>query len=377
MDEHSMRNMHIAIVNLPHPPHVNPTLPIVSVMVRRGYRVTYVTSERFAPQISVLGAEVVQCSPFTDIPRSTELMLAEITPFYEKHRPDLMIYDFMALAGRILAHRWHIRAIQTSPDFVFENRSKLIERISDEDVQRRWREHYAKIDNYLRRYGIADGSFPLHEKLNIHFAPRTFQPSRGVFGPEFFHAGRCAGEQQPYGKWHRDDVDERPIVLLGTSTTYTQGADYFSMCIEALRGLDCHIIIYAGDKFDDSCLTSLPAHCEVVRGTAQVKLLCHASLLICHGGIITPAEAAYYGVPLLMVTHGNPELELWADIFASEGFGVHLRGRNINAENMRQSATLLMTDKGMLRNVTHIRNKIRREPGAEETVNRIEEYIET
>lgn len=393
MGGHAMRNAHIAFVNFPHPPHVNPTLPVVSVMVRRGYRVTYATSDRFASQIASLGAEVVHSSPFITPFSRTEAnetlddqgvigladrMLAEITPFYENNRPDLVIYDFMALAGRILARRGRIRAIQTCPTFARDksHKSKLFEEITDADARREMLEYFGKVDQFLEQHGIVDGFLPFHEKLNIHFFPRSFQPPGNVFGTDFFYAGRCAGEQAPYGDWRRDDADERPIVLIGTSTTYTQGSDYFQMCIEALRDLNCHIIVYAGDKFDAATLLALPAHCEVVRHTAQVKLFRHARLLICHGGIITPAEAAYYGVPLLMTTHGFCELEMQADIFASLGLGIHLRKSDTNVENIGRSAKLLMTDTSVLNKIKQIQYRVLREPGSEETVNRIEEYLE-
>ena len=148
------------------------------------------------------------------------------------------------------------------------------------------------------------------------------------------------------------------------------------MCIEALQDLNCRIIIYAGDKFDAASLLSLPSHCEIVRASAQVRLFRDARLLICHGGLITPAEAAYYGVPLLMTTHDVPELEKWATVIASAGLGIHLRKHETNVENIRRSAQRLMTDVSTLNRVKKIQHSVKREPGAEETVNRIEDYLE-
>src|SRR5882757_9599511 len=55
---------HIAFLSFPHPPHVNPTVPIVSVLVRRGFRVSYVTSQRFRDRLLGVGAEVIACQSF-------------------------------------------------------------------------------------------------------------------------------------------------------------------------------------------------------------------------------------------------------------------------------------------------------------------------
>jgi len=384
-----MRKIHIAFINLPTPSNVNPTFPVVSVMVRRGYRVTYVTSDRFAAQVSNLGAEVVRCSAFKFFEEIeghkgdsrpamvvyAEKMLAEITEFYENSRPDLIIYDYMAFSGRILAQRWNIRAIQTSPDLPEDvrNEGRLVKNFAGTGVA----EYAAQVDDYFKQHGIVDHRVPFYDRLNIFFVPRIFQPpGEDVFGPRFFYAGRCAGEQDPYGDWQCDDSDERPIVLLGTSTTYIEGADYFGMCTRALHGLGCRMVIHAGDKLDAASLRSLPSDCEVVRATTLVRLFRDARLLICHGGLITPAESAYYGVPLLMTTQGFPELEMWADIVAASGLGIHLKKRDTNPESIRRSAQRLMTDPSVLDRVRQIQRRIRQEPGAEETVNQIEEYLE-
>lgn len=48
--------MHIAVICLPAAGHVNPTLPVVSELVRRGHRVTYATSEKYAKAVESAGA---------------------------------------------------------------------------------------------------------------------------------------------------------------------------------------------------------------------------------------------------------------------------------------------------------------------------------
>lgn len=48
--------MHIAFICLPAAGHVNPTLPVVSELVRRGHRVTYATAEKYAKSVESAGA---------------------------------------------------------------------------------------------------------------------------------------------------------------------------------------------------------------------------------------------------------------------------------------------------------------------------------
>ena len=50
---------HIAFVSLPAHGHVNPTLSVVTELVRRGWRISYVTAERFGPEVEKTGATLV------------------------------------------------------------------------------------------------------------------------------------------------------------------------------------------------------------------------------------------------------------------------------------------------------------------------------
>jgi len=50
---------HLAFVGLPAHGHVNPTLPLVAELVRRGWRVSYATGERFRADVEKAGATLV------------------------------------------------------------------------------------------------------------------------------------------------------------------------------------------------------------------------------------------------------------------------------------------------------------------------------
>jgi len=387
-----MKKAHITIISFPHPPHVNPTLPIVSVLVRRGHRVTYGTSDRFASRVAELGAEIVPCPAFridtlsdgADEKESWQPYfrlaigtLTEMARFYEGNRPDLMIYDSMAFAGRIFANRWGIQSIQINPSFAHD-KENWSQQVKDPDFRKWLLESRKHADHFLEQHGIVASDSLFHrEKLNIHLFPKALQPKGDVFGEEFFYAGRCAGEQPYYGDWQRRDTEGRPIVLVSTSTSYLQGPRFFRMCIDALSDLQWHVILSIGDSCDAASLAPLPAHFEIVQHTSHIKMLPHVSLFICLGGIITTAEAAYHGIPLVVTTHGFPELEWQADNIEDLGIGIHVRKAETNADTLRSLAVRVLGDRELLNRVRRMQRTVQREPGAEETVNRIEEYLET
>lgn len=388
-----MKNTHIAFVSFPHPPHVNPTLPIVSVLVRRGYRVSYATSDVFAARVSELGATVVPFPRFILGALSDEKAdaeegheesfihfiaqtVSEITRGFEGDRPDLIIYDFMAFAGRILAHRWNIPAIQTSPSFAMDE-DNFSQQVKDPEFRQQLLQGCESVGKILEPYGVTGSSFRFDkEKLNIYLFPKALQPKGDVFGQNCFYAGRCAGEQLIYGDWRKKSTVDRPIAFVATSTTYVRGPEFFRTCIEALAGLQWHVILSIGDSGDAGSLMPLPPHFEIVQHNSHIQILRHASLFICLGGIITTSEAAYHGVPLIVTTHGFPELEWQADNIESLGLGVHLMKSETTVESIRKSAIHVSQDTAIHNRVRQMQRAVRREPGAEETANRIEEYLE-
>ena len=50
---------HLAFVSLPAHGHVNPMLPVVAELARRGWRISYATGERFRPEVEKAGATLV------------------------------------------------------------------------------------------------------------------------------------------------------------------------------------------------------------------------------------------------------------------------------------------------------------------------------
>lgn len=385
-----MKRSHIAFISFPHHPHVNPTLPIASVLIRRGHRVSYVTDDKFESRVERLGAEFVRSLGYNpELLKSEDIRvqlewpchmavrtLAKIMPLFEQDRPDLIIYDLLAFAGRILAHKLNIPAIQTSPTFA-HCRQNWEQQVKDPEWRRWIIEKADFAGQFLQRYGIVSNDFLFHrEKLNIYLFPKIIQPDGDVFGESCFYAGRCAAEQLYYGDWRKSASGDRPIILVSTSTTWVQGTDFFKMCIEALSGLKCHVLLSIGDSGNAAALKPLPDHFEIVQHNSHVKILPYVDAFICVSGIITASEATYHGVPLIVTSRGVLENEWEGDNFERLGIAIHIREAAMNVETLKLAAIRALEDPVMRDRVKEVQRIVQREPGAEETVNRIEAYLE-
>jgi MGT family glycosyltransferase len=389
-----MTTTHISFVSFPHPPVVNPTLSIVSVLVRRGYRVSYVTSDRFKSKVSATGAEVITSPAFDPrslysiVPSANEIevsrpilalatdTLTEIAPRFESDRPDLLIYDSLALAGRVIASKLRTPVIQMSPMFAldrvnFATQVPHLEYRREEEVcQRAFR-------SFLQSEGVAPPDYLFHEEmLNIHLFPRALQLPGDVFGKQHFYAGRCPAEQHISGQLKIKHTG-RPIALVSNSTTFSRGPEFFRMCIDGLAGLGWHTILSVGANMEPLSIGPLPDHFDAIQTNSNISILPHAGLFICPGGIVTQAEAAYHGVPLIAISNGVPELEWVSENIPRLGTGIHIRQADLNSARIRHAAIQIRESQAILNKVRQLKNTVRREAGGEETANRIEEFLES
>src|SRR6478735_5896040 len=130
-----MPRAHIAMVSIPAPGHVNPSLEVIRELAARGHRVTYANDPSFAEVIEGAGAELVPYAstlPMNDPEGWPEDTIAQLDVFlndsismlpqlrdaYGDDRPDLFLYDIAGYSARILAENWGIPAMQLSPCYV-------------------------------------------------------------------------------------------------------------------------------------------------------------------------------------------------------------------------------------------------------------------
>lgn len=372
---------HILFVNLPRPSHINATLPIVATLARRGHRVTYATSEQFTARITRVDAQYVLIPPMdfagqganTACHTATETIKA-VAKLHETDRPDLIIYDPLAMAGRVLAHQWNLPAIKISPDFSYSEEA-FVRQIRQEKVREWGSELSREADHFLRRYGIPSSGYIFHrEKLNIHLCPRDFDPNGHLGDESCLYAGRCPGEQFHIGDWRSDFADGKPIAAIVPST-FARDEHYFNLCIEALSGLPWNFVLFVGP---DVTLTSpllLPGNFRAVRESSPSKTFSNASMLICMGGAMTVAEGIYHGLPLVMTSCGIPFLEALCDIWGGLGLGIHLKHSDMTPESLKRAFMEVIESAEIRANVGRMQRIVQCEPGAEEASNYVEEFI--
>lgn len=390
-----MKGFHIAIFTIPRPVHINPLLSIVATLVRRGYRVSYVLSEAHASKVRELGVEVLlgpalrvrwdENSKQDD--SSAEGMVAHdflsladktlecVAEFYTRSAPDLVLYDTLSFAGRILARKMNIPAILVTTQFEMDG-SSLEWQVESLAFRKSILDFNERAGGIFQKHGVRASNVLFHkERLNIYLYIKEYQLPGAIIDAHSYYAGRCPAER-PYHCVQKRRADARPTALVSTSTTYSQKPDYYKMCGSALSSLGWRVVLSVGANNSSSHFESPHPSCEISAGEPLPSIMPYADILICLGGPVTTMEALYHGLPLVLLSHGIADGELYAERAAQLGCGIHLRGTMIDAECVKEAVLRVVDDASILSRVRELQSLVRRAPGAEEAVNRIETYLD-
>ncbi len=391
---------HIAVFNIPVHGHVNPTLAVVAELVRRGYRVTYAATDEFAPNIKAEGAVTIsyrstiptepQPGLYTsdDLARAPVMFLEEmiatlpqLEPFYNDNRPDLILYDFMAWAGKVLAAKWEIPAIQLCPTFAANEQFSIDQQFTAIDPYHPALAEFAqRLESFLSSQGMsgvsAEQFFRNIEKFHIVFVPRAFQFKGDTFDDRFLFVGPCLSDRALQVRWE-PPVDSRPVLLISLGTAYNAWPEFFKMCVEAFSNLPWHIVMSIGDHINLADLGILPPNFVEVRPRVpQLAILPHCRAFISHGGMNSTMEALYFGVPLVVVPQMQ-EQEATAHRVAELGLGRMLSRAEISVEALQKALSQVCNDAALLARVQDMQQKVWEAGGAVRAVDAIEAYLQS
>ncbi|GGJ22558.1 macrolide family glycosyltransferase [Streptomyces brasiliensis] len=386
---------HIAFFNFPAVGHVNPTVGMIEELAKRGHRVTCTVTEHFAPIMKAAGAEPVRYeSVFGDfyrVPLTPEetageglrslneaiSLVAQVAPFYEENRPDVIVHDFMAWGARFFAAKNGIPLVRTYPVFGANEHFSIREKFpvagpNDPQIV----EAVRKLAGVLPQFGLpADPmGFLTHiEKLAVIFLPREFQYAGETFDERFVFTGPCIAERPYQGTWQPASPD-RPVLLISLGTSARGWPEFFQMAIKAFGDSEWDVLITVGEHTDPADLGPLPANVDVRRYAPQLDVLRHARLFINHGGMNSTMESLNNGVPMVLVPQTN---EQRANALRVEelGLGRLLAKEDVTVESLREVAARVTGDAPVAERVRAMRERMRSVDGPAVAADAVETYL--
>jgi MGT family glycosyltransferase len=118
------------------------------------------------------------------------------------------------------------------------------------------------------------------------------------------------------------EADDRPLVVVGFSSTYMAQERVLARVIEGTAGLDARVLVTTGPAIDPASLPH-PDDIAIVRSAPHAQLFGEAAAVITHGGMGTVTRALASGTPLVCLPMGRDQLDVAARVVHA-GAGVRL-----------------------------------------------------
>ncbi|MFF3440016.1 macrolide family glycosyltransferase [Streptosporangium sp. NPDC002721] len=391
------RRAHIAMVSIPAPGHVNPSIEVIRELVARGHRVTYANDPSFAEVVTGAGAELVPYAstlPMGDTAEWPEDVIAQLDVFlddaismlpqlraaYENDRPDLFLYDIGGYTARVLAENWDIPLMQLSPTYVAwegyrEDMAPMIEELKKAPGGA---EHYRRFEEWLRDSGIHDTDshdFGGRPPRALALIPKAMQPNADRVDPaRITFVGPCFAARPHQEPWVRPEGAEK-VLLVSLGSAFTNLPDFYRSCLAAFGDLPgWHVVLQVGKFVDRAELGEIPANVEVHPWVSQLSILGQADAFVTHAGMGGTQEGLYCGVPMIAVPQAADQFGN-ADRLVELGVGRRVDTEEATPEALRAALLDLTSDPEVAARLAKLREEVRGEGGTVRAADLIEELL--
>nr|WP_061300379.1 macrolide family glycosyltransferase [Herbidospora cretacea] len=384
---------HIAMFAVPAHGHVNPSLAVISELVRRGHRVTFPTTAHFADAVAASGArplphDSVFPEPGKPWPYADDDILMAFRSFFDEavhvlpqveklyadDRPDLVLYDIGGYPGRVLAHKWDLPLVQLSPTYVgwdgYEEEvaagvEQLVRSVPGGD------DYYADFTAWLAGNGIdlPYDHFTGRPPRCVALIPRVLQPHADRVSDHVAFVGPTLADRAHQGTWSAPS--DRPVVLVSLGSAFTDRPAFYRDCVEAFSGLGWHVVLQIGSRTDPAALGEVPGDVEVHPWVPQLAILAQASAFVTHAGMGGTMEGLYHGVPMIAVPQAADQFQN-AERIQELGVGVHVPVEEATPERLRAALLGLTSDPGVADRLAVISAELRDNGGAARAADIIE-----
>ncbi len=371
--------------NIPHHGHVNPTLPLVQELVKRGDQVSYFAGRAFAERIEAVGAEFRDYTPdgreiaaFDQsrrvghaiqqgslVAEATYELLPAVLDAVDSERPDYLLFDMSAPWAGIAGRQFQIPAVVVFPHLPFYWRTAAGDRRVFRKVLNSvrpgkgyWRELQRQTGRMVRDLGLRSPKdinvLSSSADLNIVFTSRYFQPYEDRFGEAYCFIGPAVDLDRPETLIDINRRLDQPLIYIAVGTVYQASPEFFNECLKAFAGDEYAVIMSVGRGTDPADLQPVPPNFTVSHYLPQLQILREADLFISHGGMNSISEAVMLETPMI-VTPTTLEQSVNAARVEKLHAGIFIAPEAADADKLEASARQILHDSSFIDGVKRIR----------------------
>ena len=298
--------------NVPAHGHVNPSLPLVAELVRRGHEVTYFTTESYRQRVAATGATVAIYDGVEDdyfgvrgldgsVPQlaarvllnTTGKILPGLLERVTQAQPDYLMYDTMCPWGYFLAQITGLPAVASSSLMPLAPR-----------LMRDWKVLRLFLPMLVKGFQAGNEANRLSRALGAQYHVTPLGMMNVLSAPADLVISYSSAAYVPYADalegsvklvgWtlQTDAADEtfvhdsqRPLIYVSLGTVANGNLAFFETCITALADLPYDVLITTGGRFEAAQFDPLPANITLRPWVPQTQVIQQAALFITHGGL--------------------------------------------------------------------------------------------
>lgn len=391
--------MHIAVVSLGAFGHINPTLSLVTELVKRGVRVTYFTTKNFRKIIEPTGAKFIPVSSWMAYNdkkgKDTDQSVAAAVPFVflneadsfiddiltvlKEDRPDAIIHDFAGIAGTIAADVLKVPNIMIYTSYPSNEAYSVAESFTGISEDHPLQIAAAEIANsFVKKYGCRNMTvkeiFDGHGDFNVVMMQKRFVPNGESFDDSFVFTGVQIGERTAFGRWTAPD-NGKPLLYSSLGTAFNNWPEYYPILFDAVKDLDINVFAALGEVDADS-LKDIPPNVEVGQMVPQLDILSQASVFITHAGMGGTGESIYYGVPMIAIPQMD-EQAITANLIEQRGLGIAFPDKSsITSAALKEAIEKILTDESYRSTAAEYSQDMRSLGGAKASADAIMNFLQ-
>ncbi len=337
--------------NIPAQGHINPALPVIREMVKRGEQVICVNSEDTRAAHEATRAQFT-AYPFIptmeglinnasggnladnalSLVKIAEQIMPWVLDMLEREKPDYVIFDSLCSWGRQASEKLGIRGAASISTFVVAAGtmpripiSSLAQMLGS--VMLRMPAYWQVAARMQRNYGVKGvgltGALSNSGALNIVYTSAKFQPGGENLDSRFQFVGPSLAARPAESDFPFDAITGNPVIYISLGTINNDNLDFYRQCFEAFGDYPAQFILSAGKRTDIKALGNIPLNFIVRNFVPQLDILQLADLFITHGGMNSVHEGLYYNVPLVVIPQ-QFEQAIVAQQVVKHGAGVAL-----------------------------------------------------
>jgi len=364
----------IVFLSVPAYGHLNPVLPIVRELVRRGHEVTVFDEPPFAPVIGATGAKFVAYPPVMsmedmsavlmngDLMATFELFLRSSPALHEfcyqtlrHNKPDIIVADGVALWGETVGRALHVPHVITSPFFAYELGRNQSEGEFGASLRSFLRSLPALVVGWIRIALKGVWLLPLHwpiqpvrGDLTLMLTSRELHPPSPIFDRRgWAFVGAMIDPATRLDSFDFSRLDGRPLIYVSLGTLIFGKTDFYERCMHALADFPGQVLLSAGRGSDLRRFADAPPNFIVAETFPQLEVLRRTDLFITPAGLNSLHEALWFGVPMVAVPQHFEQLHN-AEAMSTRGAGITLaaetNGGIVSPTELRRAVDTVFAD---------------------------------